>query len=51
MLKDRLKYARDTGIRTIDLWGAEWWYYRKIHHNDPSFWNIAREEIKNAHRY
>ncbi len=44
-LRDRFEYARATGVKTIDYWGAEWWYWRKVHHNDPSLWNIAKEEF------
>ena len=43
-LADRIEYGRATGMRTIDLWGAEWWYWRKSI-GDPSLWNTAREEI------
>ncbi len=45
-LKDRIQYARGTGMRTIDLWGAEWWYWRKVKFNDHSIWNVARDQIK-----
>jgi hypothetical protein len=47
-LAARFKYAEDTGIRIIDTWGVEWWYWRKVHFNDPSLWNVAREEFKKA---
>jgi len=33
-------------MRKIDLWGAEWWYWRKVKFNDPSLWNTAKESIK-----
>lgn len=45
MLRDRFDYGRKTGIKTLDLWGVEWWYYRKKFQGDDSFWEIAREEI------
>lgn len=45
-LRDRIEYGRATGMRTIDLWGAEWWYWRKVKFNDPALWNTARDEIK-----
>lgn len=44
-LKNRFSYAEATGIRTFDLWGVEWWYWRKIHKNEPSLWNTAKDEI------
>ncbi len=44
-LRDRFEYGRATGMRTIDLWGAEYWYWRKTRHHQPDLWNVAREEI------
>jgi hypothetical protein len=44
-LRDRFAYGRGSGYRTIDLWGAEWWYWRKTKFNDPSLWNVVKEEI------
>ena len=44
-LQKRLKYAEDTGLRSIDTWGVEWWYWRKVKANDPSLWNVAKAEV------
>lgn len=44
-LHDRFEYGRATGMKTLDLWGPEWWYWRKVKASDPSLWNAAREEI------
>lgn len=44
-LKDRFGYARATGMRTIDLWGAEMWYWRKVALGDSSLWDTAKEEL------
>ncbi len=44
-LKGVFELGRATGMKQIDLWGAEWWYWRKVHFNDPSLWNVAREEF------
>ena len=44
-MKSRLQYAKGTGMRTVDLWGAEWWYWRKVKFRDPSVWNVVKEEI------
>jgi hypothetical protein len=46
-LKERIEYGRDTGFRDIDLWGAEWWYWRKVKFNDLSLWNTIKTEIPN----
>jgi hypothetical protein len=47
-LKGRFDYARGTGIKTVDLWGVEWWYYRKEKLHDPSLWNVAEQEFVKA---
>ncbi len=47
-LKDRIDFGIDTGMRTIDLWGAEWWYWMKVKNNDPSFWNIVKQAVADA---
>ena len=47
-LKDRIDYGIGTGMRTIDLWGAEWWYWVKIKKNDPSIWNVVKEAVAQA---
>jgi hypothetical protein len=46
-LKDRFDYGKATGMREIYLWGGEYWYYRKSVLNDPTLWNIAKQEYKN----
>ncbi len=43
-LHDRFEYGRATGMKSIDLWGAEWWYSRKVVGNDPSLWIAAQQE-------
>lgn len=45
-LPSRLEYAVDTGMRTIDIWGTEWWYWRKVKANDPSVWETGKETIR-----
>jgi hypothetical protein len=42
-LKDTVAFGRQTGIRHIDLWGAEYWYYRAQILHDPSVWNTAKD--------
>lgn len=50
-LRDRFSYAADTGFREADLWGGEWWYWRKIRFNDPSLWETVREQMQNYRQY
>lgn len=44
-LTQRFDYALGTGMRTMDVWGVEWWYWRKEIAKDPSLWNTAKERI------
>ncbi len=44
-LKTRIEYGEATGMRTIDLWGAEWWYYMKVKQNNPEVWNVVKQEV------
>ena len=46
--RDRFTYAEATGIRSVDMWGAEYWYYRKVKLNEPDLWNVAKEEYQKA---
>lgn len=38
-LQKNIAQAQITKLHHVDLWGAEWWYWRKQVHNDPSLWN------------
>jgi GH35 family endo-1,4-beta-xylanase len=49
-LKERLAYAKAIGFKKIDLWGGEWWYWRKVRFNDPSLWNTIKNEIPPQNR-
>ena len=44
-LKGRFDYGEGTGIKSIYLWGSEYWYYRMVKLHDPSLWNIAKQEF------
>jgi len=48
ILKKRFQYGEGTGMKQIDLWGAEWWYWRKVKAHDPSLWNVAKEAYKHS---
>ncbi len=41
-------FARRIGLEDIDLWGGEWWYWRKASLNDPTVWNTVKNEIKRS---
>jgi hypothetical protein len=42
-LRDNVEYAQAVGFDTIYLWGAEWWYWMKVHHRYPAVWEGAIE--------
>lgn len=44
-LRDRIEYGRATGMRTIDLWGVEWWYHHKVNLQDDSLWLTVKQEV------
>ena len=44
-LKSRLVYAEATGYKTIDVWGVEWWYWRKTL-GDNQLWQTAKDHLK-----
>ncbi|SRR6266550_787453 len=43
-----MTFARQIGARDIDMWGGEWWYWRKMQFNDPSIWNAVKKEVQDA---
>ena len=46
-LQTTVDFAKQTGMKSIDLWGAEYWYYRLQVLHDPSVWNTARGIFRN----
>jgi hypothetical protein len=42
---DRFGYAKQTGMKEVYFWGAEYWYYRKAVLHDNSVWNVARQHF------
>jgi len=46
-LRRNMDFAQRVGISEIYLWGAEWWYYLKVH-DEPELWNTAREIFKDS---
>ena len=44
-LEKQLSYARQSKLRTIDVLGAEWWFWQKENHSD-ALWLKVTEVIK-----
>lgn len=47
-LKKCLDFARKSGIKYIDLWGAEWWYWRKTTQKDVALWATVQSEFSDS---
>lgn len=50
-LQTTATFAKQTGIGQVDMWGAEYWYYRKDTLHDPTVWNQARTIFGNHAAY
>ena len=46
--KDRIQFGKATGMREMYLWGAEYWYYRKVKLGDLTVWDVARTAFQDA---
>lgn len=44
-LKKRFEYAEASGMKSIDLWGVEWWYQMKVKRGEPGLWETAKTEF------
>jgi hypothetical protein len=44
---DVIAYTHKTGIPYIDMWGGEWWYWRKVVRDDPAMWNTIKDMLAN----
>lgn len=47
-LEDRLEFAEATGMKRIDLWGPEWWYYMKEKRGAPELWETGKRKLLEA---
>lgn len=47
-LQATFNFGKATGMRSIDMWGAEYWYYRQQVLHDPSLMNVAKKEFAPA---
>ena len=46
--ESRIAYGEATGMRTMYLWGSEYWYYRMTVLHDPSLWDVAKQAFANS---
>ncbi len=43
IFRANINYAKRTGLDEFYFWGAEWWYWMKVHHQQPEIWEEAKE--------
>jgi hypothetical protein len=41
-LQKNIKQAKKTKLETIDLWGAEWWYWLYKKKKSPEIWDFMK---------
>jgi hypothetical protein len=41
--KTILEFSHQAGFKEFYLWGVEWWYWEKVHNNNPAVWNEASQ--------
>jgi len=46
ILENRINYGAATGMKSMYLWGVEWWYWRMTVKNDPSIWETGKAKIQ-----
>lgn len=43
LAEQAIEYARSCSMQTVDMWGLEWWYWRRVQHSDPEMWSTIKE--------
>jgi len=43
----QLNLAKKSGLKPIDMWGSEWWYWRKNKQNDSRAWDTIKNYVSN----
>ncbi len=43
LFREGMEFARQTGLDTFYLWGAEWWFWLKDQHDNPLMWEEAKK--------
>lgn len=44
--KKNVQFAKETGLKEFYFWGAEWWYWLKVKHNQAEIWEEAKKLFK-----
>lgn len=46
IVKETAQFADRTGMRPIDFWGLEWWYWLKFSKKDGEMWDAIQSIVK-----
>lgn len=49
ILRSNLLRAKKLGVEQVDLWGLEWWYWRKVKFGDDTIWDGVQELLVEFH--
>ncbi|MCA9347419.1 beta-galactosidase [Candidatus Saccharibacteria bacterium] len=47
-LKRCVQFAKDSGMKYMDLWGGEWWYWRKTTRGDHELWATVKSLVSDS---
>ena len=50
-IKKCVAFARKSGMQYMDLWGGEWWYWRKTSGQDVALWSTLASEVTQSRHY
>lgn len=45
-MQANFSYAERMGLKAVDFWGLEWWYWMKEKGGHPEFWDAAKKFFK-----
>ncbi len=43
ILTNNIDFSQKTGIKPVDLWGLEWWYWLKENQQSPEIWDTIKK--------
>lgn len=47
LFAENIEFAKQTGLQAYYFWGAEWWYWMKLKHDQPEIWDKAKQLFTN----
>jgi Glycosyl hydrolase family 10 len=45
LFHENIEFAKQAGLDAYYFWGAEWWHYMKLQHNQPEIWDEAKKTL------